>query len=220
MKCDVCGTENKENALFCAECGKALKEMPIDLDLQQIAVPASARKARIVKVSAKKTEEVDTGDKVQADSESPLSEQAQQEQTVQEQAAQASKPEAGEPSQDSADGSEFIPLDGSGIATQENASAQEIAADSAAEITDKTALPMKIKNWLPVFILCMIPCVNIIMLFIWSFSSKTNQSKRSFAQLSLIFMLIGIILCVAAYFAIRATFGVSAISLWRDYFTF
>ena len=55
MKCEVCGCENKENALFCTKCGKALKEEPIALDLQEIKVPAASRKARIVKVNTKKS---------------------------------------------------------------------------------------------------------------------------------------------------------------------
>ena len=35
-------------------------------------------------------------------------------------------------------------------------------------------------------LLSMIPLVNIILLFVWSFSSQTNKSKKSYARAVLI----------------------------------
>lgn len=59
MKCNNCGKENNDDALFCSECGRALIDKPIDLDLKQITTPASARQAHIVKVSAAAKSSVD-----------------------------------------------------------------------------------------------------------------------------------------------------------------
>lgn len=58
MICEKCGKENKDTAHFCSECGTALIDKPIELDLQQIKVPAASRKPRIIKVSTKKSDEM------------------------------------------------------------------------------------------------------------------------------------------------------------------
>ena len=196
MKCEKCGCENKENALFCAECGKALQEKPIELDLQQIKTPAAARKAHIVKVSAKKSEDDATPASQTEEKEESVTyynpERAarqQLEEDLIQQQAQAETPAQEE--------SAFIPLTGTGDSSQETDEAPQ---------SDGREVPMKIRNWIPVFILSAIPCVNIIMLFVWSFSSKTNKSKKSFAQLSLIVWLIGLILSVAAVLVYTAVF--------------
>ena len=168
MECTNCGYDNHEGVVFCAQCGKALKEDPIQLDLQQIAVPAAQRKTHIKKVNAKAAEKP-----------AQVSETVQENTPEAEQPAQTQEPSpADTPAQD-----DLIPL------TQAN--------EGQATAIDKTAEPMRIKNWIPVFLLSAIPVVNIIMLFVWSFSPKTNQSKQSFARLSLIFWAIGIVLCVA-----------------------
>lgn len=57
MICQKCGKENKDTARFCSECGTALIDKPIELDLQQIKIPAASRKPKIIKVSTKKSEE-------------------------------------------------------------------------------------------------------------------------------------------------------------------
>lgn len=33
-------------------------------------------------------------------------------------------------------------------------------------------------EWIVTYILCCIPCVNIIMLFVWAFGGNTNPSKK------------------------------------------
>ena len=195
MKCQQCGCENNDNMLFCSECGKALKEQPIELDLQQIKIPAGARKARIVKVNAKKSEHpaqepaAETNPpQVAENKESPDVEATPQtNQTADEQPQQAQQEK-----------SASSPLD-----TQEKTQVQ----NKPQPTEDPTCVPMKKRNWLAVFILCAIPCVNLIMLLIWSFSSRTNKSKKSYAQMTLILMLIGIVLAVAAAFTAVYVFG-------------
>ena len=208
MKCEVCGCENKENALFCAECGKALKEAPIALDLQEIKVPASSRKPRIVKVNTKK------GDAKQAENTEETEEQvvlfnpekaavaeADDEAKKAQQAAETETPteeSTEEPAEEAAEESGFIPLQST-----------PAAAPEAETQNDPTLAPMRIKNWIPVFILSAIPLVNLIMMFVWSFSSRTNKSKQSFARLSLIVTLICVVLAVIAAILMKTVFQVN-----------
>lgn len=176
MKCSICGTENKEGALFCSQCGKALKEDPISLDLEQIKVPASLRKTHIIKVSAKPKEA--------------------------ENAAQSAAPQAADLSEeDSSPADKNVPANESGSESEyiDFSASQEGAETPAEPVADPAIPPMRKRDWLPVFILTAIPAVNFIMLLIWSFSSRTNPSKKSFAQLALIFMIIDVVIGIAAF---------------------
>lgn len=56
--------------------------------------------------------------------------------------------------------------------------------------------PMTLGDWIITLLLLYIPCVNIIMIFVWAFGSDTNTSKKNFARAVLIFALIGIALSI------------------------
>ncbi len=56
--------------------------------------------------------------------------------------------------------------------------------------------PVTVGNWMLTILIMMIPLVNIIMLFIWAFSSTTPASKSNWAKATLIWMLIVIIASV------------------------
>lgn len=47
--------------------------------------------------------------------------------------------------------------------------------------------PMSVKEWLIVDLLMMIPCVNIILVFVWAFSSSEKKSKSNYFKANLIF---------------------------------
>jgi len=53
---------------------------------------------------------------------------------------------------------------------------------------------MSLGDWLITFIVLAIPLVNIVMLFVWGFSSSTNPNKANFCKAYLILALIGIVL--------------------------
>lgn len=204
MKCEVCGCENKENALFCAKCGKAIKEEPIALDLQEIKVPAASRKARIVKVNTKKsaddTQQAQNGEQAEENMVlfNPEKEAVEKEDEQARAAQQAAEPET--PAETPAEDSDYIELQATPKPTQ-------TPADTGATMQDDPTLaPMKIKNWIPVFILSAIPVVNLIMLLVWSFSSRTNKSKQSFARLCLICTLILVVLAVIAAILMQSVF--------------
>jgi hypothetical protein len=53
---------------------------------------------------------------------------------------------------------------------------------------------MSLGDWLITFIVLAIPLVNIVMLFVWGFSSSANPNKANFCKAYLILALIGIVL--------------------------
>jgi len=56
--------------------------------------------------------------------------------------------------------------------------------------------PVTVGNWMLTILIMMIPLVNIIMLFVWAFSSTTSASKSNWAKATLLWMLIVIIASV------------------------
>jgi len=59
---------------------------------------------------------------------------------------------------------------------------------------------MSVGNWLIVFLISIIPCVNIIMLIVWAVSNE-NKTRRNYARAYLIFMV--------AIFVIGLIFGIA-----------
>lgn len=55
---------------------------------------------------------------------------------------------------------------------------------------------ISVKEWMLTILLLAIPVVNIIMLFVWAFSSGTNQTKANYAKASLLWLAIGIVLYI------------------------
>ena len=55
---------------------------------------------------------------------------------------------------------------------------------------------MTLKDWLITLLICCIPCVNIVMSFVWAFGSNVNPSKKTFFQAYLIFCAIGFVLYI------------------------
>ncbi len=55
---------------------------------------------------------------------------------------------------------------------------------------------MTLGDWVVTLLLLFIPLVNIVLLFVWAFSSDTNINKKNFAKAQLIFMGIGILLSI------------------------
>ncbi|MBQ6380468.1 MAG: zinc ribbon domain-containing protein [Clostridia bacterium] len=225
MKCELCGKENKENALFCAECGKALKDHPIDLDLTEINVPAASRKAHIVKVSAKKTENASAAQQQpsaaeEKPAEAPADIAAEKTVLFSQAAAAEQEAPATEQKAPATEQPEMpaVEQQDTPVSTPEEPEVPEgelieltpaFGQSTAPAAKDPREEPMRIGNWIVVFILSMIPVVGTVMLFVWAFSSRTNKSKKSYAQAALIFSAILLVLSVAATFAYAALFHVN-----------
>jgi hypothetical protein len=58
---------------------------------------------------------------------------------------------------------------------------------------NRTAPVLSLGDWIITFIILAIPLVNIIMLFVWGFSSNTNPNKANFAKATLIIYLIAFV---------------------------
>lgn len=59
--------------------------------------------------------------------------------------------------------------------------------------------PVTLGDWMVTILLTAIPIVNIIMLFVWGFSSNTHPSKANWAKASLIWLAIVIVIYVIIF---------------------
>lgn len=66
--------------------------------------------------------------------------------------------------------------------------------------------PVSMKEWLITLLILMVPCVNIVMMFVWAFSSTEKKSKSNFFKAQLIFA--GIVLALYILFLI-IVFGIA-----------
>ena len=64
--------------------------------------------------------------------------------------------------------------------------------------------PMKVSEWLITFLIMLVPCVNIIMMFVWAFGSTEKKSKSNYFKASLIFFGIVLALYLVLIIAIAA----------------
>ena len=66
---------------------------------------------------------------------------------------------------------------------------------------------MGMGEWLITLIVLAIPCVNIIMYFVWAFGNG-NEKRKNFCRAGLIMMAVGIVLTILLYSII----GISIVS--------
>lgn len=59
---------------------------------------------------------------------------------------------------------------------------------------NRSAPVISLGEWIITFIVLAIPLVNIVMLFVWGFSSGTNPSKQNFCKATLILYLVAFVL--------------------------
>ncbi|MDK2964408.1 MULTISPECIES: hypothetical protein [Lacrimispora] len=64
---------------------------------------------------------------------------------------------------------------------------------------------MSLGEWLITLIVMIIPCVNVIMMFVWGFGNG-NENRKNFCRASLIMAVIQIILGVICYVVFAASF--------------
>ncbi len=69
--------------------------------------------------------------------------------------------------------------------------------------------PVKTGEWIVTILITLIPCVNIIMMFVWAFSQTEKKSKSNFFKASLILFGIIFVLYLVCIFALVALVGVS-----------
>lgn len=59
--------------------------------------------------------------------------------------------------------------------------------------------PVTMGDWIISMLICMIPCLNIVMMFVWAFSKSEKKSKSNFFKASLIIYAISIGLCIVLF---------------------
>lgn len=64
--------------------------------------------------------------------------------------------------------------------------------------------PMTMTDWLITLIVAAIPCVNIIMLFVWGFGNGGNVNRRNYCRAQLIIMAVGMVLAAISWGGIMA----------------
>ena len=69
--------------------------------------------------------------------------------------------------------------------------------------------PVSLGEWMISMLLMCIPCVNIVLMFIWAFSSTEKKSKSNYFKAALIFAAIVLVL----YIILIAIFGVAITSM-------
>lgn len=68
--------------------------------------------------------------------------------------------------------------------------------------------PVKMSEWMITWLIMLIPCVNIIMMFVWAFSKTEKKSKSNFFKAYLVFMGILLVLYLLIFMLFMAA-GVS-----------
>ena len=75
--------------------------------------------------------------------------------------------------------------------------------DNKAENKDKV---ISTSDWVLTKLILLVPIVNIIMLFVWAFNSKTNLNKSNWAKASIIVWTIGFLFYFIIIFLFIAFF--------------
>ncbi|MBD5543540.1 MAG: hypothetical protein HDR01_04655 [Lachnospiraceae bacterium] len=63
-------------------------------------------------------------------------------------------------------------------------------------------------EWLITYLILLVPCVNIVMMFVWAFSKNEKKSKSNFFKVQLI--VVGVM--VVLYFAFILIFGAAMLA--------
>lgn len=64
--------------------------------------------------------------------------------------------------------------------------------------------PVKMGEWLISLLITLIPCVGLIMVFVWAFGSTEKKSKSNFFKAYLVFWVIIIVIALAYVFSLAA----------------
>jgi heme/copper-type cytochrome/quinol oxidase subunit 2 len=70
--------------------------------------------------------------------------------------------------------------------------------------------PVSLGQWMVTILLVAIPIVNIVMLFIWGFSSDTQPSKANWAKASLIWIGIFVVFYILIFLTILGGMATSS----------
>lgn len=69
--------------------------------------------------------------------------------------------------------------------------------------------PVTLGEWMVSFLLMLIPCVNLILMFVWAFSSSEKKSKSNFFKAALIWY--GICIVLSVIFVLSMGVGMASV---------
>lgn len=67
--------------------------------------------------------------------------------------------------------------------------------------------PISLGEWMITLLIMCIPCVNIVMMFVWAFSKNQKQSKSNFFKAQLIYVGIMLVIYIIAFAVLGASFA-------------
>ncbi len=73
--------------------------------------------------------------------------------------------------------------------------------------------PVSLADWIVAYLLMCVPCVGIVMLFVWAFNTGTKKSKQNWARAQLI--IVGVVILI--YIIMFAVMGASMMSIMEKY---
>lgn len=73
--------------------------------------------------------------------------------------------------------------------------------------------PMDLKDWVLTLIVLMVPCVGIVMYFVWAFGNKGNINRRNFCRAQLIIFAVLLVIYLI-FFALFGAFAITGAALY------
>ena len=73
--------------------------------------------------------------------------------------------------------------------------------------------PMDLKDWVLTLIILMVPCVGIVMYFVWAFGNKGNINRRNFCRAQLIIFVVLLVIYLI-FFALFGAFAITGAALY------
>ncbi|MEY8352272.1 hypothetical protein AALB39_02830 [Lachnospiraceae bacterium 54-53] len=70
--------------------------------------------------------------------------------------------------------------------------------------SDPNKSVMTMGEWIVTLIVLMVPCVNVIMMFVWAFGNG-NENRKNFCRANLIMTAIGAVLVIILYVTVFAS---------------
>lgn len=80
---------------------------------------------------------------------------------------------------------------------------QNYQSDFQQQHQNELEIPLTLGEWLITIIILWLPCIGIIMSFVWAFGNG-NKNRRNFCRAHLIIMAIGIVLSIISYVSFAA----------------
>lgn len=96
--------------------------------------------------------------------------------------------------------------DSKGLLEEKNSEIKSVETDPAPSRKSRYA-PVSTFGFFLMYILLLIPIVNIVLLFVWARKGSKKINRRNFARAALIFLLIMVIWAVVSYFFGQAIYG-------------